>query len=81
MIEGVFRAISLQTGYGDCRDFDPDCPQWAEEGHCSRAKAFLLRGHKDNGKEHGDYYIVYWGYIRMMEKKMETAIWGLGFRA
>ena len=44
MIEGVFRAISLQTGYGDCRDFDPACPQWAEEGHCSRAKAFLLGG-------------------------------------
>ena len=23
----------------------------------------------DDGKEHGNYYIVYWGYIGMMEKK------------
>ena len=23
---------------------------------------------------------VYWGYIGILEKKMETTIWGLGFR-
>ena len=27
----------------------------------------------DNGKEHGNT-IVFWGYIGMMEKKMETTI-------
>ena len=26
-------------------------------------------------------YLGYWGYIGIMEKKMETTIWGLGFRA
>ena len=24
----------------------------------------------DNGKENGNYYIVYWGYIGIMEKTM-----------
>ena len=44
----------------------------------------------DNGKENGNYYLgfrVYsppyvdgiWVYIGIMEKKMETTIWGLGF--
>ena len=27
-----------------------------------------------NGKEHGNSYMVYWGYIGIMEKKMETAM-------
>ena len=35
----------------------------------------------DNGKEHGNYYMgvcrVRWGYIGIMEKKMETTILGL----
>ena len=28
----------------------------------------------DNGKENGNYYstVVHWGYIRIMENKMET---------
>ena len=32
----------------------------------------------DNGKENGNYYIVYWGNTGIMEKKMETIIvcWG-----
>ena len=29
---------------------------------------------RDNGKEHGNYYRVFWGYIGIMEKIMETAI-------
>ena len=29
--------------------------------------------HRDNGKEHGNYY-VNWGYIGITEKNMETAI-------
>ena len=30
---------------------------------------------RDNGKENGDdYIVVYWGYIGMMEKKIETTI-------
>ena len=24
--------------------------------------------------------MLYWGYMGIMEKKMETTIWGLGFR-
>ena len=33
---------------------------------------------RDNGKENGNYYIVYWGYIGIMEKKIETTTvyWG-----
>ena len=34
----------------------------------------------DNGKEHGDYYIVYWGYLGIREKKTEATIQGVGFR-
>ena len=32
--------------------------------------------YRDNGKENGSYYngVVYWGYIGIMEKKMETTI-------
>ena len=30
--------------------------------------------YKDNGKENGNYYIIYWGYIGIMEKKMETTL-------
>ena len=26
------------------------------------------------------YTGLYWGYLGIMEKKMETTIWGLGFR-
>ena len=29
-----------------------------------------------NGKENGNYYSIYRGYVRIMEKKMETTIWG-----
>ena len=29
---------------------------------------------RDDEKLSGNYYIVYWGYIGIMEKKMETAI-------
>ena len=32
--------------------------------------------YRDNGN-HGSYYIVYWGYIGIMEKKVETIIMGL----
>ena len=28
----------------------------------------------DNGKENGKYYIVYRGYVGIVEKKMETTI-------
>ena len=44
----------------------------------------ILRLYWDNGKEHGNYrdyrgyiginYGLYWGYIGIMEKKMETTI-------
>ena len=40
----------------------------------------MLGLYRDNGKENGNYYIVYQGYIGIMEKKMETTI-GFGFRA
>ena len=33
---------------------------------------------KENGKEHGNYYFVYWGYIGIKEKNMEricTSTW------
>ena len=39
----------------------------------------VYRGYiaRDNGKENGNYYSgLYWGYIGIMEKKMETAIVG-----
>ena len=28
----------------------------------------------DHGKENGHYYMAYWGYIGIMEKKMETTM-------
>ena len=34
----------------------------------------ILGFYKDNRKDNGDHYVVYWGYIRIMEKKMETAM-------
>ena len=37
----------------------------------------LIRLYGDNGKENGNYCIVYWGYRGIMEKNMETTI---GFR-
>ena len=30
--------------------------------------------YRDNGKEHGNYYSIYRGYIGIMEKNMETTI-------
>ena len=33
-----------------------------------------LWGYRDSGKEHGNYYRIYWGYIGIMEKKMDIAI-------
>ena len=35
--------------------------------------------YRDNGKEHGNYYIVYWGYIGIMEKNMEAIMLGSRF--
>ena len=32
----------------------------------------------DNGKEHGNYYLIYWGFGGIMEKKMETTIYYVG---
>ena len=29
---------------------------------------------RDNGKENGNYYIVCWGHIGIMEKKTETTM-------
>ena len=29
---------------------------------------------RDNGKENGNYHNIYWGYLEIMEKKMETTI-------
>ena len=37
----------------------------------------LSRG---NGKENGNYYVVYRGHLGIMEKKMKTTIKGLGLR-
>ena len=44
---------------------------------CIQGLCVILVG--DNGKENGNYYIIigyilglYWGYIGIMEKKMET---------
>ena len=37
---------------------------------------YILGLYRDNGKENGNYSIVYWGDIRIMEKKMETTIIG-----
>ena len=34
----------------------------------------------ENEMETGIIYGVYWGYIGVMEKKVETTIQGLGFR-
>ena len=35
----------------------------------SLAGAYYLEGQGDSVKENGDHYIVYWGYIGIMEKK------------
>ena len=34
----------------------------------------ILGIYRDTGNENGNYYIAYWGYIGIMEKKMETTI-------
>ena len=42
-----------------------------------KAKGFLPRPQGwigDNGKHNGNYYMIYWGYIGIMEKKTETTI-------
>ena len=36
----------------------------------------LEKTHSDDGKANGNYYIIYWGYRGIMEKKMETTIMG-----
>ena len=51
------------------------CPGKGASG-CSRDKA-------RNPKANGNYYNIlgfYWDSLGIMEKKMETTIWGLGFR-
>ena len=42
----------------------------------SQNTGVILGLYRDNGKVNGNYYnrVVYWGYIRIMEKKMETTI-------
>ena len=32
----------------------------------------------DNGKENGNYYMEYWDFVGIMEKKMETTIGNIG---
>ena len=44
---------------------------------CLRARQHSLGLYRDNGKENGNYR-NYRGYIGIMDKKMETTIWGLG---
>ena len=34
----------------------------------------ILGLYGDNGKENGHYYIMYWGYMGIMEKQLETTI-------
>ena len=34
--------------------------------------------YSDSGRENGNYYTVYWGYIGVLEKKLKTTIMGLG---
>ena len=48
------------------------CP--SDLGSCGAKQARKV-AHGRRGSENGSYYIVYWGYIGVMEKKMET-----GFR-
>ena len=37
---------------------------------------------EDSGNPHIGYILeLYWGFVGIMEKKMETTIMGLGFRA
>ena len=30
--------------------------------------------YRDNGEENGSYYILYWSFARIMEKKMEATV-------
>ena len=59
-----------------------------EQGRGGRAGGgyigYILGLYRNNGKENGNYYLwlygdfrgIYWGYIRIIENKMETAIMG-----
>ena len=48
-------------------DVRKHCPENVQAGLYS-----TLGLYGDNGKENGNCYIVYWGYIGIMEKNMET---------
>ena len=48
-----------------------------EDGNYYNVIGVILGLYRDNGKEDGNYYNVkelYWGYIGIMEKNMETTI-------
>ena len=51
-------------------------PCWGLAGKIGGYIGVLLGLHKDNGKSNGNYYIIglFWGYIGILEKKMETTI-------
>ena len=34
----------------------------------------ILGIHRDNGNENGNCYTVYWGYIGIMQKEMESTM-------
>ena len=51
-------------------------PGYKEQPNEFRAEAKKTHNGEywDHGKENGHYYMVYWGYIGIMEKKMETTM-------
>ena len=34
----------------------------------------MLGLYRDNGEEHGSYYVVYWGYIGIMKMEVEATL-------
>ena len=67
---------------GDCQNYGPFLGPYDNTGPSTgpnlgdpkRDHNFDNLPYGNNGKENGNYYVVYWGYTGIMEKKMETTI-------
>ena len=75
-------AVSVFAKHASAQPTDQPCKQAASIG------VILWRLYRDNGREHGNYYSIpgyilglYWAYMEIVEKNMETTIIGyLGLR-
>ena len=71
------QCTDLVSNYGVCARQPPIimmvviCRHW-QRRDAHKVLRVILGLYWDNGKQNGNYYIVYWGYIGIMEKKKQT---------